>query len=158
MSAAEEVDGLGVVRPHYGCECPGLGMRGRGARLGFSRGLSRAGARGGLGPHGPGRATQMCGWQQGSRPIPLELRRRRVGTWRPQPEPGVAAGEPHPAPPPFSSTEIGKTAWGEVAGGLCRACPGHWTQGFCSGVVGKCCAAPIAACEGDPGYRHARSD
>lgn len=112
MSAAEEVDGLGVVRPHYGCECRGLGMRGRGARLGFSRGLSRAGARGGLGPHGPGRAAQLCGWQQGSRPIPLELRRWRVGTWRPQPEPGAAAGEPHPAPPPLSSTEIGEDGLG----------------------------------------------
>lgn len=35
----------------------GLGVRGRGTRLGFPQGLNRAGVRSGLGPHGPGRAA-----------------------------------------------------------------------------------------------------
>lgn len=46
----------------------GLGVRGRGTKLGFSQGLSRAGAPGGLGPHGPGRAAGcMAGSKVGAR-------------------------------------------------------------------------------------------
>lgn len=66
MSAAEEVDGLGVVRPHYGCEYGVFG----GARARFSQGLSGAGARGGLGPHRPGRAAGcMAGSKVGVRAL-----------------------------------------------------------------------------------------
>lgn len=48
----------------------GLGVRGRGTRLGFSQGLSRAGASGGLGPHRPGRAAGcMAGSKVGARAL-----------------------------------------------------------------------------------------
>lgn len=68
MSAAEEVDGLGVVRPHYGCECWGLGSARARDQARVFPGLSRAGARGGLGPHGPGRAADyMAGSKVGAR-------------------------------------------------------------------------------------------
>lgn len=43
MSAADEVDGLGVARPHYGCEC---GVRGAGLRPGRDFREARRAARG----------------------------------------------------------------------------------------------------------------
>lgn len=48
MSATEEVDGLGVSRPHYGCECGASRRGGFGAGLSASEApLSRGACRGG---------------------------------------------------------------------------------------------------------------
>lgn len=83
MSATDEVDGLGVSRPHYGCECGDLRRGGGGAgfsapRAPFPReGVGRAGGAGGRGPRGPGRAGLVGGrggGRRGAQPAPLGVR------------------------------------------------------------------------------------
>lgn len=93
MSAAEEVDGLGVVRPHYGCECPGAwgcADEGDQARLepGGSVGRVREVARDRRDPEEQPGCVWQAGRQQGWRPSPLQLPRQPVRTRRPQPSLG----------------------------------------------------------------------
>lgn len=90
----------------------GLGVHGRRDQARVFPGAQPGGCAGWLGTVRTRKSSWLYGWQQGWRPRPLELRRRRVGTWRPQPSLGAAAGEPHPAPPPVSSTEIGEDGLG----------------------------------------------
>lgn len=62
MSAAEEVDGLGVVRPHYGCECRGLGgARARDQARVFP-GAQPGGCAGWLGTARTRKSSWLYGW------------------------------------------------------------------------------------------------
>lgn len=164
MSAADEVDGLGVARPHYGCECGGsaaLGLRGRARCLrgaGFPG--ARAGGRvrqGGCGPRGPGRAglagRREGGVAGGEAPSAVS---EAVARTQAASSPGRGRHDPR-APPSASRFPArprfeGGTASGEVAGGRGRACPGD--RGSARAWRGG--AAPTAACELDPGCGPAR--
>lgn len=108
MSATEEVDGLGVSRPHYGCEwwAPrrggfGVGLCVSGAP--FSRGSAGRVGQGGCGPRGPGRAgVAEGGVAGGEAPSPRVRVSEAAGVVRRRPPRfswGAAAGGPHPAPP-----------------------------------------------------------
>lgn len=106
MSATEEVDGLGVARPHYGCEC-GAAARGRaGLAASVEAPFPGAGGAGGAGRRGASRTrkNRRCG-DEGAAPG------RREHPGGPRLSPGAAAGGATRRLAPPSPPETGEAAW-----------------------------------------------
>ena len=104
MSSTDEVDGLGVARPHYGCECGlrGAGVLGRARRLPgavFPGGWPGGWGRAAVGRADPEEPVRRGGGWRGPQPAPPRCPRRPGPRPPPRLVPDAAAGGPHPAPP-----------------------------------------------------------